>query len=139
LVLGASDLDENLTGHYAKYDTSSADLNPIGGMLKSHSREMLQWIASAFDYPTLNQAADTIPTSETSPLGKGNVIVQTDEEEIGMTYGELFIFAKLRKIEKCGPVSMFRRLVDMWSDVPPREIANKVKHFFKLYSNNRHK
>jgi NAD+ synthase (glutamine-hydrolysing) len=34
---------------------------------------------------------------------------------------------------------MFRRLVDMWSDVPPRDIANKVKHFFRLYSRNRHK
>jgi NH3-dependent NAD+ synthetase len=68
-------LEENLTGHYAKYDTSSADLNPIGGMLKSHSRQMLGWIANNYDYPTLNQAAASIPTSETCPLGKGNEIV----------------------------------------------------------------
>jgi NAD+ synthase (glutamine-hydrolysing) len=139
LVLSASELDENLTGHFAKYSTTSGDLNPIGCMLKSHSREMIQWVAETYDYQSLLLVAKSTPSKETCPLGEGSVTVQTDEEEMGMTYDELFILTKLRKIQNCGPVSMFRCLVDMWENVPPREIATKVKHFFRMYSKNRHK
>ena len=32
---------------------------------------------------------------------------QLDEEEMGMTYEELGNFGKLRKIARCGPVSMY--------------------------------
>jgi NAD+ synthase (glutamine-hydrolysing) len=35
LVLGCSNLDEELTGYYTKYDTSSADINPIGSFSKT--------------------------------------------------------------------------------------------------------
>ena len=33
-----------------------------------------------------------------------------------MTYDELDTFGRLRKIEKCGPVSMFERLLITWKD-----------------------
>ena len=40
----------------------------------------------------------------------------------------------------CGPVSMYRQLAGLWRDVhPPSVIADKVKHFFRQYSINRHK
>ena len=58
---------------------------------------------------------------------------------MGITYDELFVIAKLRKIENCGPLSMFRRLIDEWSHMDPKEIAKKVKNFFTRYSINRHK
>ena len=40
--------------------------------------------------------------------------MQLDEVDMGMTYEELGIYGRLRKVERCGPVSMFRRLLVEW-------------------------
>lgn len=57
-----------------------------------------------------------------------------------MTYNELSEFGRLRKQSFCGPYSMFCKLVSMWRDnCTPREVADKVKHFFRCYAINRHK
>ncbi len=64
---------------------------------------------------------------------------QLDEEDMGMTYEELGVFGKLRKISKCGPVKMFVKLLDAWKQLGPQEVAAKVKRFFYFYSINRHK
>lgn len=59
---------------------------------------------------------------------------------MGMTYSELATYGKLRKVECCGPYSMFGKLIHMWSDrCSPGEVAEKVKLFFRYYSVNRHK
>ena len=58
---------------------------------------------------------------------------------MGMTYDELDLFGKLRKIDKCGPVSMFWRLVTLWPQHKPSVVAEKVKRFFYYYAVNRHK
>jgi NAD+ synthase (glutamine-hydrolysing) len=34
LVLGSANVDEGLRGYLTKYDCSSADINPIGGISK---------------------------------------------------------------------------------------------------------
>ncbi|KAJ8944016.1 hypothetical protein NQ318_021731 [Aromia moschata] len=68
------------------------------------------------------------------------MLTQTDEADMGMTYAELSQFGRLRKIESCGPYSMFCKLVETWSDsYTPKEVADKVKHFFRCYAINRHK
>eukprot|EP00164_Ancoracysta_twista_P003820 GFYU01005125.1.p1 GENE.GFYU01005125.1~~GFYU01005125.1.p1 ORF type:complete len:108 (+),score=39.19 GFYU01005125.1:2-325(+) len=56
-----------------------------------------------------------------------------------MSYAELSEYGKLRKIEKCGPYSMFVKLCHLWNHLAPREVAEKVKRFFFFYSLNRHK
>ena len=58
-----------------------------------------------------------------------------------MTYAELGIYGILRKMHRCGPVSMFLKLLDQWGHLAlsPMEIADKVKKFFFYYSLNRHK
>jgi hypothetical protein len=33
-----------------------------------------------------------------------------------MTYDELSVFGRLRKVEKCGPYSMFTKLMHVWGD-----------------------
>lgn len=33
---------------------------------------------------------------------------------MGMTYDELSVFGKLRKVDKCGPYSTFTKLVHEW-------------------------
>lgn len=59
---------------------------------------------------------------------------------MGMTYDELSIFGRLRKVGKCGPYSMFNKLLLEWGEhMAPAQIADKVKLFFFEYARNRHK
>ena len=43
LVLGSSNVDEALRGYMTKYDCSSADVNPIGGISKTDLKSFLQY------------------------------------------------------------------------------------------------
>jgi len=45
LVLGSGNLDEGLRGYLTKYDCSSADINPIGGINKIDLKAFLRWAA----------------------------------------------------------------------------------------------
>jgi NAD+ synthase (glutamine-hydrolysing) len=58
---------------------------------------------------------------------------------MGMTYDELNVYGKERKLNKCGPVSMFKQLVAKWKHLTPSVVAEKVKKFFTFYAINRHK
>ena len=43
---------------------------------------------------------------------------------MGMTYDELSVFGRLRKVEKCGPYSMFTKLVHEWgSFLSPTQVG----------------
>ncbi|CAD6588874.1 MAG: glutamine-dependent NAD(+) synthetase [Tremellales sp. Tagirdzhanova-0007] len=139
LVLGSANVDESLRGYLTKYDCSSADVNPIGGISKTDLKKFIAYAETAFGLPILNSFLDAIPSAELIPIGADNA-VQSDEAEMGMTYDELSIFGRLRKVEKCGPYSMFGKLVQEWgSFLSPTEIAEKVKHFFFTHAINRHK
>ncbi|XP_055776663.1 glutamine-dependent NAD(+) synthetase-like [Salvelinus fontinalis] len=79
------------------------------------------------------------PSAELEPLTDGQVL-QTDESDIGMTYSELSVIGRIRKISKCGPYSMSWKLIHTWREaLSPLQGAAKVKHFFQMYSVNRHK
>ncbi|RYO77391.1 hypothetical protein DL762_009291 [Monosporascus cannonballus] len=77
--------------------------------------------------------------------------VQSDEVDMGMTYDELTVFGRLRKVDKLGPYGMFQRLAHEWGAnrprgedgttpvYTPRQVAEKVKRFFHFYAINRHK
>ncbi|XP_061740548.1 glutamine-dependent NAD(+) synthetase isoform X2 [Nerophis ophidion] len=139
LVLGSANVDESLTGYFTKYDCSSADINPIGGISKNDLKAFLLYCVDHFQLSALKRIVAAPPTAELEPLTDGQV-AQTDEADMGMTYSELSVIGGLRKISKCGPFSMFCKLIYMWKDVlSPTEVAQKVKHFFRLYSFNRHK
>jgi NAD+ synthase (glutamine-hydrolysing) len=77
---------------------------------------------------------------------------------MGMTYDELSVFGRLRKVEKCGPYSTFTKLIHEWGSFlsplqvrsfriplqldilsPFHQIAEKVKLFFFEHARNRHK
>ena len=140
LVLGSSNVDEALRGYMTKYDCSSADLNPIGGICKGDLKKMLSYLSQDYACPALKEIADALPTAELRPIAEGEVkdYTQLDEDEMGMTYAELGVFGFLRKVQRCGPVSMFIKLLSIWSHTPA-VIAQKVKRFFFYYSVNRHK
>ena len=139
LVLSSSNVDECLRGYYTKYDCSSGDINPIGGINKADLKKFVTHFINKYNAESLCSIVSSPPTAELEPLSDGK-IAQTDEQDMGMTYKQLEDFGKLRKLEKCGPYSMFRKLLDKWKNVfSPSEIATKVKYFFFTYSINRHK
>ncbi|KAI8100054.1 uncharacterized protein BX664DRAFT_322756 [Halteromyces radiatus] len=138
LVLGSANVDESLRGYLTKYDCSSADVNPIGGISKSDLKRFIAYAQHAFDMPILKDFLDATPTAELEPITHD--YVQSDEVDMGMTYDELGQFGRLRKIERCGPYAMFTKLIHEWGDkLNPTEVATKVKRFFFYYSINRHK
>lgn len=140
LVLGAANLDEGLRGYVSKYDCSSADINPIGGINKSDLKLFLSFAKVKLGYESLQSIIEAVPTAELRPTeDKNKESTQSDETEMGMTYDELNEFGRLRKINGCGPVSMFNELIHKWKHLEPKEIAEKVKRFFFFYSVNRHK
>ena len=53
LVLGSANVDEALRGYMTKYDCSSADINPIGGISKGDLKRLLLWGAKpeTLNYP----------------------------------------------------------------------------------------
>ena len=79
-----------------------------------------------------------VPTAELKPLAD-NKIAQTDEEDMGMSYSDLSLYGKWRKNEQLGPVSMYKRAIGYWKNLKPKEVAEKIKRFFKYYAMNRHK
>ena len=51
---------------------------------------------------------------------------QVSEEDMGLTFEELGVFGRLRKIARCGPVAMFERARHIWSTLPVAVVADKV-------------
>lgn len=109
---------------------------------------MLSWAGDRYKHDVLKEIAGAPPTAELRPNASSNgedgsldaEHSQLDEDEMGMTYDELGWFGRLRKISRCGPVSMFNKLVYIWKETcTPSEVAAKVKKFFFYYSVNRHK
>uniref|UniRef100_A0A182N052 Glutamine-dependent NAD(+) synthetase n=1 Tax=Anopheles dirus TaxID=7168 RepID=A0A182N052_9DIPT len=142
LVLGSANVDEALRGYMTKYDCSSADVNPIGGISKVDLRRFLAYAQTEFGLPVVAEIVAAPPTAELEPLVDG-AIAQTDEEDMGLTYQELSEFGRLRKQAFCGPFSMFCKLATAVAEDgttrDPREVADRVKHFFRCYAINRHK
>jgi len=149
LVLGSANVGESLRGYLTKYDCSSADINPIGSIDKADLKRFIAWAEKNFDLPCLHDFLTAVPTAELEPITEN--YVQSDEADMGMTYQELTIFGRLRKLNKLGPYAMFQRLVHDWSidrkrtpgdDAPaytPAQTAEKVKRFYHFYAINRHK
>merc|ERR1712223_1982715 len=141
LVLGSANVDEALRGYMTKYDCSSADINPIGGISKTDLKKFLGLARERFNLSALDGILAAPPTAELEPLEDGQ-IAQTDEQDMGMSYDELSVYGRLRSSNRCGPYSMFMALAQKWSlerGLTPREVADKVKLFFRFYSINRHK
>ncbi|PWY98312.1 putative QNS1-glutamine-dependent NAD synthetase [Testicularia cyperi] len=138
LVLGSANVDESLRGYLTKYDCSSADINPIGGISKTDLKAFIAYARDAFELPVLHDFLTAVPTAELEPITKE--YVQADEADMGMTYDELSVFGRLRKVAKCGPYSMFNKLLLEWGQtMSPAKVAEKVKLFWFEYARNRHK
>ncbi len=82
LVLGSANVDESLRGYLTKYDCSSADINPIGGISKTDLKSFIAWAMKAFNLPILEEFLTAVPTAELEPISKD--YVQSDEVDMGM-------------------------------------------------------
>ena len=138
LVLGSANVDESLRGYLTKYDNSSADLNPIGSVSKTDLKRFVAYARDAFGIGILDAFLTAPPTAELEPITES--YVQSDEADMGMTYDELSVLGRLRKMGKCGPYSMFLKLLPQWTPrLSAEQVASKVKLFFFEYARNRHK
>jgi NAD+ synthase (glutamine-hydrolysing) len=138
LVLGSANVGEALRGYYTKYDCSSADINPIGSIDKDDLKRFIAWAKTEWDIPILQEFLDATPTAELEPIEED--YVQSDEVDMGMSYAQLTVMGRLRKVNKLGPFGMFQRLVHEWrASMTPKEIADLVKRFHHYYAINRHK
>lgn len=140
LVLGSANVDECLRGYLTKYDCSSADINPIGGISKTDLKAFIAWAEEHFSLPILHSFITAVPTAELEPITSS--YVQSDEADMGFTYDELSTLGRLRKTFKLGMVGMFERLVGEWGGergMSPRQVYAKVGDFMKFYAINRHK
>ena len=84
LVLGSANVDESLRGYLTKYDCSSADINPIGGISKEDLKSFIAWAQISFSLPVLETFINAVPTAELEPITA--TYVQSDEADMGMTY-----------------------------------------------------
>ncbi len=57
LVLGTSNIAEGLRGYLTKYDCSSADINPIGGINKTDIKAFLNHFSVIGELPILAEIA----------------------------------------------------------------------------------
>ena len=114
LVLGSANVDECLRGYLTKYDCSSADINPIGGISKTDLKRFIAWAEKNFHLPILKEFLDATPTAELEPITES--YVQSDEVDMGFTYDELSVLGRLRKTYKLGMVGMWERLVGEWGE-----------------------
>ena len=106
LVLGTGNVDEALRGYLTKYDCSSGDINPIGGISKHDLRRFLNWAKDALGYSALAEIIEAPPTAELEPITE--TYTQTDEDDMGMTYAELSRFGQLEKWSSAVPLACLR-------------------------------
>ena len=71
MVLGTSNIAEGLRGYMTKYDCSSADLNPIGGINKTDLKKFLIYFSERVKIPVFKEVAEALPTAELRPLKEG--------------------------------------------------------------------
>ena len=69
-----------------KYDCSSADLNPIGGISKTDLRSFIFYCVDKFNFTSLIPILGAPPTAELEPLDNGQ-IQQTDEVFLSQSLG----------------------------------------------------
>ena len=85
-------------GYFTKYDCSSADVNRIGGIAKTDLKKFLIWAADHKGIPALKEVVEAPPTAELEPITES--YIQSDEVDMGMSYVELEVFGKLRKLHR---------------------------------------
>ena len=59
----------------SRYDCSSADINPIGGISKTDLRSFIRFATDKYRIEALKEIVDAAPTAELEPLHEGNLFI----------------------------------------------------------------
>lgn len=135
LVLACGNLDETLTGYYTKYDCSSGDLNLIGSMSKVDIKNCLKYLHKTLGAGIIKDILEAKATAELKPSESE----QTDEQEIGLTFDEIEIFADARITKNCSVLYFYRAVEPYFPEMSKDQLVEKVTTFFRKYAANRHK
>ena len=147
LTLACSNSDEILIGYYTKYDASSGDINPIGSLPKIYVNRILDYYGHLMLKPNekTNALLDTLnakPTAELQNLGKKSsgkeIIVQTDEDDFGMTYRQIEFIGNLRS-QGFGMIDVYKKAKKSTLFTDENDAKKKVETFYNKYSINRNK
>jgi NAD+ synthase (glutamine-hydrolysing) len=95
LVLGAVNADETMVGGFAKYDASSADINPIGSFSKSNVERLTHWALEQMQLP--NMRAQWLDVHTGAPDPRDAEAKRRLEAEMGLTFDELRYFTLVRE------------------------------------------
>lgn len=106
LVAGTGNMSETVTGYWTKWGDGAADLLPLGDLWKEEVAEL----ASFLGLP--EWILNRVPSAG---LWKG----QSDEDEMGVTYGEI------SRYHRDGPESV------------PREVGERIAHLFATSAHKR--
>lgn len=162
IVLATGNVDEAIMGYLTKYDCSSADINPIGGLCKQDLKDYLKFCCSIYAAENRELSETLKEIIEAPPSAELTGADQRDEDEIGLTYDEISVLGRVRRGQfGCsGPRGAFQTVwlhkhQSPYSDklrclralhegqlLPAEaasELANLVKRFYQRYSRNRHK
>lgn len=111
LVLSSANVDEALRGYLTKYDCSSGDIGPIGGISKKDLSKFLLYAKERYKLEVLDSFLSSTPTAELEPISPE--YTQSDEQDMGCTYEELGLFGRLRKIESTYSVPLYLYFVQI--------------------------
>ena len=134
-MLSSGNLDEILTGYYTKYDCSSGDLNLIGSMSKIEILKTLKYLYTTYQADIIKEIYEAKPTADLKPYSQN----QSDEDEIGLNFKELDIFAEARILRNCSVVSFYKTVESLLPELDKKTLLEKISIFFKRYALNRHK
>lgn len=158
IVLATGNVDEAIMGYLTKYDCSSADINPIGGLCKEDLKSYLHFarqhlfVSNAQLVEVLGDIIEAPPSAELTGAE------QRDEDDMNITYDEISVLGKVRrgiygcsgprnafeiswrnrnKAPFCTKIRCLRK--DLAAGEMASELAELIKRFYGRYARNRHK
>ena len=159
IVLASGNVDEAIMGYLTKYDCSSADINPIGGLCKRDLESFIYFARSRF-----SQSKELVDVLEkivkAPPSAELTGSEQRDEDDMGITYDEISVLGRVRRgiYGNCGPKGAFITVWKRRNEEPFKtklrcfrdgrgqeaglvaaNLGDLVKRFYRRYANNRHK
>ena len=107
--------------------TPTAELEPITSnyvqsdevCTHTHTHTHTRARAHTHTHTHTHERAPTHTHTHTHTRARAHTYTHTHthtQEDMGMTYEELSVFGRLRKVYLCGPYSMFTKLVHMWKN-----------------------
>ena len=72
MIVNQHDSEVEIVKLFNKYDCSSADINPIGGINKTDIKAFLKYFSEQVSLPVFNEIAEAQPSAELRPHNGGS-------------------------------------------------------------------